>query len=133
MCAGMSTASDKLRVRVREYMDAHKMSQTQLAARLGKTQSWLSRRLTGDQSFRMKDLDPLATIFRITVPELFFDTFGQWDRRTKVDRRKVERRQRRQILYDARLEITSETRMTFPRSEEEPEEAEPTKWEPKEQ
>ncbi len=114
---GMATASERLRERVRDFMDAQRFSQTKLATRLGKTQSWLSRRLSGNQSFRLRDLDQLADIFGVTVPELFFDTYGQWDRRSKSDRRKGERRQRQQALYDARLEIDpARDRLHFPQT-----------------
>jgi hypothetical protein len=63
----------------------------------------------------MKDLDQLATILEVTIPELFFDEYGQWDRRAKTDRRKGERRKSRQTIYDAKLEITPEiARAAFP-------------------
>lgn len=114
----MVSAAERLRTRVRDFLDRRRMSQTQLATKMGKTQSWLSRRLTGNQSFRIRDLDRLAEIFDITVPELFFDDYGQWDRRSKTDRRKGERRQSQRTLYDARLEIVPDRdRLHFPSNE----------------
>lgn len=111
----MPTASERLVARVRRCMDDRRMSQTKLATLMGKTQSWLSRRLTGDQSFRMKDLDRLATILEVTIPELFFDEYGQWDRRSKTDRRKGERRQSQRTIYDPHVELTSPMhRLAFP-------------------
>lgn len=113
--AVMPTASERLVARVRRCMDDRRLSQTKLAALMGKTQSWLSRRLTGDQSFRMRDLDRLGEIFDITIPELFFDEYGQWDRRSGSDRRKGERRQARQTIYDPKLEVTPTiARLAFP-------------------
>jgi transcriptional regulator with XRE-family HTH domain len=115
----MPTASERLVARVRRCMDDRRMSQTGLAALMGKTQSWLSRRLSGNQSFRMKDLDRLATIFEVTVPELFFDDYGQWDRRSKSDRRKGERRKSQHTIYDAKIEIIpSVARAAFPPKED---------------
>lgn len=104
----MPTASERLIARVRRCMDDRRLSQTKLATSMGKTQSWLSRRLSGDQSFRLRDLDRLSDIFGVTVPELFFDEYGQWDRRSGGDRRQGERRRAQQTIYDARLEVTPE-------------------------
>ena len=106
--ADMPTASEQLVARVRRCMDDRRLSQTKLAALMAKTQSWLSRRLSGDQNFRMRDLDQLADIFELTVPELFFDDYGQWDRRAKSDRRRSERRSQRQTIYDPKVEVTPE-------------------------
>jgi transcriptional regulator with XRE-family HTH domain len=91
------------------------MSQTTLAGLMGKTQSWLSRRLNGVQHFRLRDLDRLADIFSLTVPELFFDEYGQWDRRSGSDRRKTERRQQQQHIFDPRVELNAAiNRLSFP-------------------
>lgn len=104
----MVKADEQLRHKVKLLMEANRLSQAQLAQRLDRSQPWLSRRLTGVQQFRIGDLDRIATVFEITIPELFFDTFGQWDRRSKSDRRKGERRQRQRTIYDPRLEVTPE-------------------------
>jgi transcriptional regulator with XRE-family HTH domain len=80
-----------------------------------RSQAWASRKLTGLQPFRVQELDMLAAVFNITIPELFFDEYGQWDRRSGSDRRKGERRQRRQTIYDAKIEITpTVARLSFP-------------------
>lgn len=104
-----------VRSRVNALVKQRGWSQLEFARKLGKSQAWVSRKLNGVQEFRIRDLELLARIFRITVPELFFDNYGQWDRRSGTDRRKGERRQRQQILYDARLEIEPERdRLHFP-------------------
>ena len=93
-------ADDHRRMKVRRLMDAHGFTQIALAAKLNKSQSWLSRRLSGVQHFKIRDLDTLAVVFGLTVPELFFDDYGQWDRRSKVDRRKCQdRRVRQTVIY----------------------------------
>jgi len=115
----MPKASERIVARVRRCMDDRRMSQTKLAGLMGKTQSWLSRRLSGAQSFRLRDLDRLADIFEITIPELFFDEYGQWDRRSKTDRRKSERRQSQRTIFDAKVELTSTiARLSFPTTRE---------------
>ncbi len=121
----MPTAADRLRVRVRRCMKDQRLSQTKLAEQLGRTQSWLSRRLTENpdkrQNFSIKDLDRMADVLKVTVPELFFDDYGQWDRRkNNSDRRKGERRKSQFAIYDARLELTPAIgRLAFPRQEDE--------------
>lgn len=92
-------------------MKARGWSQTNFVECLAKigfkrSQAWASRKLTGVQAFRVGELDMLAMVFGITLPELFFDEYGQWDRRSKVDRRKGERRQARQTIYDPKAELT---------------------------
>lgn len=110
-----SSSEDLLRRKIRALMKQHQLSQLGLAERIGMNQSLLSRRLTGIQRFHIADLDALAAAFGVTVPELFFDEYGQWDRRSKSDRRKGERRQAQQVLHDARLEIEPERdRLHFP-------------------
>jgi len=80
-----------------------------------RSQAWASRKLSGVQSFKLSDVALLADVFQITVPELFFDEYGQWDRRSGSDRRKGERRQTRQAIYDPKLELTPQLgRLAFP-------------------
>ena len=112
----VSIPSDELlRRKVKALMKQRGITQIQLAARLDMSQSLLSRRITGVQRFQVTDLDDLARAFGVTVPELFFDEYGQWDRRSGSDRRRNERRQARQTIYDARIEITPLTsRLSFP-------------------
>jgi transcriptional regulator with XRE-family HTH domain len=92
---------------VKALLDQHGLTQVQLAERLHMNQSLLSRRLSGVQHFQLSDLEALAKAFHITVPELFFDEYGQWDRRSGSERRKGERRQVRQVLYDPKVEPTA--------------------------
>lgn len=111
-------SEDLLRQKIRALMQQHKLTQLQLADRIGMSQSLLSRRLTGVQRFQIADLDALAAAFRITVPELFFDEYGQWDRRSKTDRRKGERRQAQQKIFDPTIEPSREiSRLSFPPAE----------------
>ena len=110
------TSEDLLRRKIKALLNQHGLTQVQLAERLHMNQSLLSRRLTGVQHFQIGDLDALAKAFHLTVPELFFDAYGQWDRRSGSDRRKGERRQTKQALYDPKVEPTAPgvRRLTFP-------------------
>jgi transcriptional regulator with XRE-family HTH domain len=113
-------AEDLLRRKVLALIAQRGWSQaefTECLARRGykRSQAWVSRKLTGVQPFRVRDLDMLAGVFGITVPELFFDEYGQWDRRSKTDRRKGERRQSRQTIYDPKVEPSPQiARLSFP-------------------
>lgn len=94
---------------------------TEQLARRGykRSQAWVSRKLTGVQPFRLRDLDMLIAVFDVTLPELFFDEYGQWDRRSGTDRRKGERRQRQQTIYDPTLEPSAiVNRLGFPTRDE---------------
>lgn len=113
------TAEELLRRKVLALLEARRWSQTDFVehlARIGfkRSQAWASRKLTGVQAFRVRELDMLAAVFDITLPELFFDAYGQWDRRSKTDRRKGERRQQRQTIYDPHVEPSPDmSRLAF--------------------
>lgn len=116
-------SDELLRRKVKALMKQRdNMTQQELAGRIGMNQSLLSRRLTGVQKFQITDLDAIAQAFQITVPELFFDEYGQWDRRSRSDRRRGERRQARQTIYDPKVEPTPDvTRLSFPQEKKWPE------------
>lgn len=99
------TADDLLRQKIRSLMKLRHMTQYELCVLLSRRhQSWLSRRLSGIQKFLITDLDALARAFSITVPELFFDEYGRWDRRSGVDRRSGRDRRTSQRLPVSRQE-----------------------------
>lgn len=94
------SAEERLRRNLIEILDFRRMRQADLAARLGKSQSWVSKRLAGKQSgrgsrFQLSDLDALAVIFGLSPAQLLQPAYGKWDRRSGQDRRSgYERRQR---------------------------------------
>lgn len=109
------TAEDLLRQKIAVLLHQRGWSQIEFAERLGKSQAWVSRKLTGVQAFRLRDLDAIAGLFAISLPELFFDEYGQWDRRSGGDRRKQDRRRHKRVLYDPKIEIVaSRDRLHFP-------------------
>lgn len=76
------SVNDQLRENVRVLMDARRLTQAQLAERLGQSQPWLSKRLTGTTPFHIEDLDALAHVFALSPAELLQPGYGKWDRRT---------------------------------------------------
>lgn len=96
-------AEEQLRRNVRELMKTWKWNQVTLARKIGRSQSWLSRRLkapsemTDDDKddekndhgtrFQFSDLDALAAVFRLSPAELLQPKYGKWDRRSGRERR----------------------------------------------
>lgn len=85
-------AEEQLRQNVLELMAFRRMKQGVLAAKLGRSQSWLSKRLSGKGSgkgsrFQLTDLDVLATVFGVSPSELLEPKWGKWDRRSGHERR----------------------------------------------
>lgn len=94
-------ANDQLRANVRELLDLRRWTQTELADRLGQSQPWLSKRLTGTTPFQIEDVDAIAAAFDLSPSDLLCVGFGQWDRRSMPDRRSgLERRYRRRDTQD---------------------------------
>lgn len=55
---------------IRLLLAAHNRKQTWLAAQLGETPFWLSRRMSGSITFNVEDLDRIASVFGITIDVL---------------------------------------------------------------
>jgi transcriptional regulator with XRE-family HTH domain len=89
------TAGARLRRRIWRLYRFSRLTQAAIGQALGLQQTDVSRRLHGKSPWRIEELDGLARLFKLTVPELFFDEYGRWDRRkAKHDRRSgVDRRQ----------------------------------------
>lgn len=77
------------------------MTQAGLAAMLGKSQSWVSKRLSGKAQpngarLQVRDLDLIAAVFGLSPADLLCAGYGKRDRRSGQDRRcRPERRTRR--------------------------------------
>jgi transcriptional regulator with XRE-family HTH domain len=85
-------AEQLLRENLEQIRAFRRMSQAALADRLGKSQSWVSKRLAGKLNgkgsrFQFEDLDRLAAIFGLSPAELLQPGYGKRDRRTGRDRR----------------------------------------------
>jgi transcriptional regulator with XRE-family HTH domain len=81
------SANEWVKANVQEAMDLRKWKQVDLAQRLGRSQPWLSKRLTGKTPFQIKDLDALARAFGFAASDLLCAGYGKWDRRQGQDRR----------------------------------------------
>lgn len=96
-------AEEQLRQNLLEILEFRRMKQTDLADRLGRSQSWVSKRLTGKASgrgsrFQLSDLDALSAIFGLSPSELLQPAYGKRDRRSGHERRqRPDRRQARAL------------------------------------
>lgn len=88
------TANEWVQNNVKELMGLWRLTQAELAERLGVSQPWLSKRLTGKTPFQIEDLDALAHAFGLSPHELLCAGFGQWDRRDGRERRSGADRRR---------------------------------------
>lgn len=99
---GSPAAEERLRQNLLDIIEFRRMRQAELAAKLGKSQSWVSKRLSGKPShkggarFQFSDLDKLASVFGLSPSELLQPGYGKRDRRKGVERRcGTDRRSRR--------------------------------------
>lgn len=100
----LDPAEQLLRQNLLELMEFRRMTQAELAERLGKSQPWLSKRLSGKSwndggsRFQFEDLDALAHVFGLSPWELLQPAYGKWDRRRGDDRRSGSERRRRPAI-----------------------------------
>lgn len=80
-------AEAQLRQNITELMEWRKMTQADLAEKLGRTQPWVSKRMAGKTKFTVPDLDALCAVFLLEPHQIMRPGHGQWDRRTHRDRR----------------------------------------------
>lgn len=91
-----------VRRNVLELMRWRRMNQVTLAERLGKSQPWLSRRLsTTDKStrFQFGDLDAIADVFGVSPAQLMCAGIGEWERRKGERRSGEDRRRMQQVRF----------------------------------
>lgn len=90
---GAPPAEDQLRRNLVALLKARRMRQSELAERMGRSQSWVSRRLSGKEwkdggsRFQFGDLDRLSHIFGLSPAQLLQPGYGEWDRRSGHERR----------------------------------------------
>jgi len=58
---------------IRLHLAARNKKQPWLSARLGRSDFWLSRRMSGAVSFKVEELEEVAFVFGRTLPELIID------------------------------------------------------------
>jgi transcriptional regulator with XRE-family HTH domain len=84
-------AEEQLRRNIKALMRVRRMTQADLADKLGETQPWVSKRMSAtDHSVKWKieDLDALERVFGIAAWELLRPGHGQDERRTVRQRRR---------------------------------------------
>lgn len=59
---------------VRAYMGRRRVSAVQLGRTIGKSQSYMSRRLTGETAFDIDDLEAIARALDVSIPDLLGTT-----------------------------------------------------------
>jgi transcriptional regulator with XRE-family HTH domain len=103
--------AQRVRRRLAEWMDIAGLTQRELAGELERSQPWLDKILTGENSVRLKDLDDLARRMRCTASDLVRETT---ERRTleltPSEVRLVERARRRPDLLQACLLLMDASR-----------------------
>jgi len=65
-----STYNDRVAAEVRAEMGRQKLSQMGLAAALGASQAWLSRRLNGTVAFATDELERVAEVLGVPLGQL---------------------------------------------------------------
>lgn len=97
---GQETDSEAcLRNNIAALMKFYRWDQTELAMRLGKDQSWVSRHLSAKPPpkgarFQFRDLDLIAGVFGLSPAELLAMKHGNFDRRATGERRSGADRRR---------------------------------------
>lgn len=65
-----TSLSDAVAKEIRVLLVRREMKQTELAARLGVNEMWLSRRLRGAQALDLNDLDRIAAVLEVQITDL---------------------------------------------------------------
>ena len=65
--------AERVRGRIKRWMETAQLGQRELATDIGKSQVWLQKVLTGENSVRLRDLDAVAHALRTTAAELVRD------------------------------------------------------------
>lgn len=81
MSGSPDNPAERVRQRMRDWMETVQIGQRAFAADLNKSQIWLQKILAGENSVRLKDLDDVARAMRTTASELI---------RSKDDRYQLE-------------------------------------------
>ena len=86
---GPESADDIAKRNIQSLRTWRHWTQADLAERIGKTQPWLSKRLTGRVPLNLRDLDLIASAFLVSAASLIEPRApDQWERRSGVDRRR---------------------------------------------
>lgn len=94
--------AERVRERMRRWMELTRLPQMEVARELGKTQPWLDKILQGKNYVRLRDLDQIAAAMRTTASELVRDESEHYTLElTPTELRFVEQLRRRPELVEA--------------------------------
>ena len=66
--------AERVRERIKRWMETAQLGQRELARDLGKSQVWLQKVLAGENAVRLRDIDLIADALRTTAAELLRDS-----------------------------------------------------------
>lgn len=96
------SAAERVRERLRHWMDVTGIGQREFAAELQKTQVWLQKVLKGENHVRLRDLDQVAFAMRTTAAELVRAKDDRYQLElTPTEVRIIENLRRRPDAFDA--------------------------------
>ena len=102
MSTATETPADRVRERMKRWMDVTGMTQGEFARDLNKSQVWLQKILTGENHVRLRDLDDVAQAMRTTAAELVRGMDERYQLElTPTEVRVIEQLRRRQELFGA--------------------------------
>jgi len=102
MTSARLNPAERVRERLRRWLELTRLSQRDVAPELGKTQPWLAAVLQGKNEVRLRDLDDIATAMRTTAADLVRDESERYlIELTPTELRIVEQLRRRPDSLDA--------------------------------
>lgn len=106
------SAADRVRERMRDWMETTGLDQRTFAEALGKSQVWLQKVLKGENHVRLRDLDQVAHAMRTSAAELVRDESARYTLECSPSEvRLVERLRHHPEVYQA---VTTIVNARFP-------------------
>lgn len=100
------TPAERVRERMKHWLETTGLSQDEFVADLQKSQVWLQKVLKGENHVRLKDLDAVADAMRTTASELVRGTSERYQLElTPTEVRIVEKLRRRPTAFNAVAEL----------------------------
>lgn len=87
--------AERVRQRMKAWIDATKIQQREFAKDLNKSQVWLQKVLSGDNHVRLKDLDLVADALHTSAAELVRDSEERYDYMLSISEVRIIERLRR--------------------------------------
>lgn len=105
-------AAERVRLRMRDWMETTGLDQRTFADALGKSQVWLQKVLKGENHVRLRDLDQVAEAMRTSAAELVRDETARYTLECSPSEvRMIERLRHHPDIYQA---VTTIVNARFP-------------------